>query len=157
MSDKSTKILSDLTVFAKYAKFDRKKQRRETWEELCYRYMGMMLDKYPQLYGEIVNVVNNFVIPKKVLPSMRALQFGGRPIELSPNRGYNCAYLPVDHYKAFSETMFLLLGGSGVGFSVQSHHVTQLPEIKRPNKKRRYVVSDSLVGWADAVKVLMEA
>lgn len=157
MSNKSTKILGDLTVYSKYAKFDAKKGRRETWEELCYRNMGMQLDKYPQLYGEIVNVYNNFVIPKKVLPSMRSLQFGGRPIELSPNRIFNCAYLPVDHYKAFSETMFLLLGGSGVGYSVQTSHVIQLPEILKPRKKRRFVIQDSIVGWADAVKALMEA
>lgn len=156
-SNKSTDILSKLTVYSKYAKYDKKKQRRETWEEICYRNMGMQLDKYPQLYQEILNVYNNFVIPKKVLPSMRSLQFGGRPIELSPNRVFNCAYLPIDHYKAFSETMFLLLGGSGVGYSVQSHHVAQLPEIKRPLKKRRYVVADSIVGWADAVKALFEA
>ena len=155
--NKSVGILSDLTVYAKYAKYDKKKKRRETWEEICYRYRGMMLDKYPQLYQEILDVVNNFVIPKKVLPSMRGLQFAGRPIELSPNRIFNCAYFPVDHYKAFSEAMFLLLGGSGVGYSVQSHHVAQLPEIKKPLKKRRYVVADSIVGWADSIKALMEA
>lgn len=155
--DKSIKIMSDITVFSKYAKYDRTKKRRETWEELCFRNMEMMLGKYPQLSNEITKVYNDFVIPKKVLPSMRSLQFGGRPIELSNNRIYNCAYLPADHYKAFSETMFLLLGGSGVGYSVQSHHVAQLPEIKKPTKKRKYVVQDSIVGWADAVKALMEA
>jgi ribonucleoside-triphosphate reductase len=157
VTSKSVKILSDITVYSKYAKFDKKKKRRETWEEICYRNMAMQLQKYPQLYQEILNVYNNFVIPKKVLPSMRSLQFGGRPIELSPNRIFNCAYLPVDHYKAFSETMFLLLGGSGVGYSVQSHHVAQLPEVKQPLRKRRFVVSDSIVGWADAVKALFEA
>jgi ribonucleoside-triphosphate reductase len=154
---KSTKILSDITVYTKYAKYDKKKKRRETWEEICYRNMAMQLTKYPQLYQEILNVYNNFVIPKKVLPSMRSLQFGGRPIELSPNRVFNCAYFPVDHYKAFSEAMFLLLGGSGVGYSVQKSHVLKLPEVKKPLKKRRFLVEDSIVGWADAVKVLMEA
>lgn len=154
---KSTKILSDITVFSKYAKFDKKKKRRETWEEICYRNMAMQLTKYPQLYQEILNVYNNFVIPKKVLPSMRSMQFGGRSIELSPNRIFNCAYMPVDHYKAFSEAMFLLLGGSGVGYSVQSHHVAALPEIKKPLKKRRFLVEDSIVGWADAVKALFES
>jgi ribonucleoside-diphosphate reductase alpha chain len=155
--NKSAKILSDITVYAKYAKYDKKKKRRETWEEICYRNMAMNLQKYPQLYQEILNVYNNFVIPKKVLTSMRSLQFGGRPIELSPNRIFNCCYFPVDHYKSFSESMFLLLGGTGVGFSVQRHHVAQLPEIKIPTKKRRFLVEDSIVGWADAVKALMEA
>jgi len=99
-----------------------------------------------------------FVYEKKVLPSMRSLQFGGAPIELAPNRIFNCAYLPVSEIEAFSETMFLLLGGTGVGYSVQRHHVTQLPEVRSPNKrKRRFLVSDNIEGWADAVKVLMES
>jgi ribonucleoside-diphosphate reductase alpha chain len=90
---------------------------------------------------------------------MRSLQFGGKPIEISPNRVYNCAYLPIDHTDAFSETMFLLLGGTGVGFSVQKHHVDKLPEIKKPNpaRTRRYLIGDSIEGWADAIKVLIES
>jgi len=89
---------------------------------------------------------------------MRSLQFGGKPIEISPNRVYNCAYLPIDDARAFSETMFLLLGGTGVGYSVQKHHVEQLPEIRKPNpnRTRRFVIADSIEGWADAVKALMK-
>lgn len=99
------------------------------------------------------------VYDKKILPSMRSLQFGGRPIEISPNRVYNCAYLPIDHIDAFSETMFLLLGGTGVGYSVQKHHVERLPEIQKPNsnRTRRYLIGDSIEGWADAIKVLMKS
>jgi ribonucleoside-diphosphate reductase alpha chain len=99
------------------------------------------------------------VYDRKVLPSMRSLQFGGRPIEISPNRVYNCAFLPIDHIDAFSETMFLLLGGTGVGYSVQKHHVDKLPEIRKPdpNRTRRYVVSDSIEGWADAIKILLKS
>jgi ribonucleoside-diphosphate reductase alpha chain len=117
----------------------------------------MHLAKYPQLYQEILTVYEKFVIPKKVLPSMRSLQFGGKAIEVSPNRLFNCAFLPIDHYKAFSETMFLLLCGSGVGYSVQKFDVSQLPEIKIPTKSRRYLIGDSIVGWSDAVKALFEA
>lgn len=157
MKDIGTKIASDFVVQNKYAKFLEKKKRRETWEELCYRNQAMHLAKYPHLYQEILDVFQKFVIPKKVLPSMRSLQFGGRAIEVSPNRIYNCAYLPMDHYKAFSETMFLLLNGSGVGFSVQKHHVANLPEIKKPTRTRRFLVGDSIVGWSDAVKALMES
>jgi ribonucleoside-diphosphate reductase alpha chain len=87
------------------------------------------------------------------------MQFGGKPIEISPNRIYNCAYLPIDHLDAFSETMFLLLGGTGVGYSVQKHHVEKLPEIRKPkpNRTRRFLVGDSIEGWADAIKVLMKS
>ena len=157
MSVNSIKVLSDVTVHMKYAKFVPAKQRRETWPEICYRNRDMHLDKYPQLHAEILNLYNNFVIPKKVLPSMRSMQFAGKPIKLAPNRLFNCAYLPIDDYRAFNETMFLLLGGTGVGFSVQRKHVDKLPSITIPTKKRRYVVADSIEGWADAVKILIKA
>jgi ribonucleoside-diphosphate reductase alpha chain len=98
------------------------------------------------------------VYDKKVLPSMRSLQFGGKPIEISPNRIYNCAYLPIDDWRAFGEVMFLLLGGTGVGYSVQKHHVESLPPIHRPkSKERRFLVSDSIEGWADAIKAVMKS
>ncbi len=82
----------------------------------------------------------------------------GKPIQINPARIYNCAYTPIDHPDVFSETMFLLLGGTGVGFSVQKQHVAKLPILLGPkNSKRRYVVGDSIEGWADAIKVLIEA
>jgi len=154
----SNQILSDITVYMKYAKYLPEKQRRETWEELVTRNKQMHQKKYPQLKEEIENVYK-LVYDRKVLPSMRSLQFGGRPIEISPNRVYNCAYLPIDHMDAFPETMFLLLGGTGVGYSVQKHHVDKLPEIRKPDptRTRRYVVGDSIEGWADAIKVLMKS
>jgi ribonucleoside-triphosphate reductase len=156
--DISQKILSDITVYMKYAKFVPELNRRETWEELVTRNKEMHQKKYPNIKDEIEEVYK-MVYDKKILPSMRSLQFGGKPIEISPNRVYNCAYLPVDHTDAFSETMFLLLGGTGVGFSVQKHHVDKLPEIKKPNptRTRRYLIGDSIEGWADAIKVLIES
>jgi ribonucleoside-triphosphate reductase len=156
MTSKSLEILSQITIFTKYAKFVPAKKRRENWLELCYRNRDMHLKKYPQLHMEIVNLYNDFVIPKKVLPSMRALQFSGKPIDVSPNRIYNCCFLPVDDHRAFSETMFLLLGGTGVGYSVQNKHIEKLPFIKKPTKRRRFLVDDSIGGWADAVKILMK-
>ena len=89
---------------------------------------------------------------------MRSMQFGGKPVEISPNRVYNCAYMPIDTHIAFSEAMFLLLGGTGVGYSVQRHHVELITPIQHPNpnRQRRYLVNDSIEGWADAVKILME-
>lgn len=157
MSDNSVDILSKIIVHMKYAKYDESNKRRETWEEICYRNRNMHLDKYPDLSSDIINLYNNYIVPKKVLPSMRSAQFSGKPIELSPNRIYNCCFLPIDDYRAFSETMFLLLGGTGVGYSVQNNHISKLPAIIKPTKKRRYVVSDSIEGWADAVKALMKA
>jgi ribonucleoside-diphosphate reductase alpha chain len=156
--DLSTKILSDITVHMKYAKYIPELQRRETWYELVTRNKEMHQKKYPHIKDEI-EAAYQFVYDKKVLPSMRSLQFGGKPIEISPNRIYNCAYLPIDDWRAFSETMFLLLGGTGVGYSVQNHHVEQLPEIRKPNpsRTRRFLISDSIEGWADTIKTLMRA
>lgn len=121
--------------------------------------MNMHIKKYPQLADDISGVYRDYVFTKKVLPSMRSLQFGGRAIEMNNARIYNCAFLPIDSVHAFSETMFLLLGGTGVGYSVQNHHIDKLPEIRKPNytKTKRYVVQDSIIGWADAVKVLMKS
>ena len=152
------KILSDITVFLKYSKHDPALNRREVWKELVDRNKQMHLKKYPKLSEEI-ETAYKFVYDKKVLPSMRSMQFAGKPIEISPNRIYNCAFAPVDDWRTFGEIMFLLLGGTGIGFSVQKHHVDKLPEIRRPNptKFKRFLINDSIEGWADAVKALMKS
>ncbi len=150
------KILSDITVHMKYAKFDKSKNRRENWKELIDRNKEMHLEKFPKLKKEI-NDAYKFVYDKKILPSMRSLQFAGKPIAINNARLYNCCFLPIDHVDAFSEVMFLLLSGTGVGYSVQRHHVENLPEINKPTKNRRYLIGDSIEGWADAIKVLVTA
>ena len=154
--DISQKILSDIVIHNKYAKYIPQKQRRETWEELVTRNKVMHQSKFPKLEKEIEEAYK-FVYDKKVLPSMRSLQFAGKPIEINNSRIFNCSYLPIDDWRAFSEVMFLLLSGCGVGYSVQNHHVDKLPEIKIPTKDRRFLVGDSIEGWADAVKVLMKS
>ena len=154
----SNKILSDITVYMKYAKYKPLLNRREDWYELVTRNKMMHTKKYPHLKDDI-DEAYKLVYDKKVLPSMRSLQFGGKSIEISPNRIYNCAYLPIDSVYAFSETMFLLLGGTGVGYSVQNHHVNKLPSISKPHVKRtkRFLIGDSIEGWADAIKALMKS
>ena len=142
----------------KYAKYIPELNRRETWDELVTRNKHMHQKKYPDLKDQIENVYK-LVYEKKILPSMRSLQFGGKSIEISPNRVYNCAYLPIDHIESFNEVMFLLLGGTGVGYSVQQHHVEKLEPVNKPYTKRtrRFLIGDSIEGWADAIKVLMKS
>jgi len=154
----ASKILSNITVYMKYAKYIPKLERRETWIELVSRNKAMHIKTYPNLADQIEKVYK-LIYDKKVLPSMRSLQFSGKPIEISPNRVYNCAYLPIDHVDCFHEVMFLLLGGTGVGYSVQNHHVEKLPPINKPYEKRRrrFLIGDSIEGWADAIKVLMKS
>lgn len=154
--DVGLETLSNLTIFSKYARYLPDKQRREDWDEIVDRYVAMMCNKYPLLDNDIkANAM--YIRQKSVLPSMRALQFAGAALEVNNARGYNCAYLPIDSIYSFSETMFLLLGGTGVGYSVQKHHIEQLPAITTPGKKRNYLIEDSIMGWADSIKVLMKA
>jgi ribonucleoside-triphosphate reductase len=158
MKEINSNILSDITVHMKYAKYIPKLQRRETWKELVDRNMAMHIKKYPDLEVEIRKAYS-YVFTKQILPSMRSLQFAGKPIEISPNRLYNCSYLPVDSLDAFNEIMFLLLSGCGVGYSVQQHHIKSLPFLMKPFKgrTRRFVIGDSIEGWSDAVKVLIRS
>jgi len=149
-------ILSEITTYMKYAKYVPELKRRETWHELVTRNKQMHQTKFSQLHNEIEEAYK-LVYSKKVLPSMRSLQFAGRPIELNNTRIFNCSFLPIDDWRAFSEIMFLLLSGTGVGYSVQTHHIENLPEIKVPTKHKRYLVGDSIEGWADAIRMLCKA
>ncbi len=154
----ANKILSDITVHMKYARYLKDKNRRENWEEIVTRNKNMHLKKFPELKSEIENAYR-FVYSKQILPSMRSMQFAGKPIEISPNRVFNCAYAPIDDIRVFGEIMFLLLGGTGVGYSVQEHHVEKLPSILKPNlnRTRRFLVGDSIEGWADSVTALIKS
>jgi ribonucleoside-diphosphate reductase alpha chain len=154
--DVTQEILSEITTYMKYAKFVPAKNRRETWQELVTRNKEMHQAKFPKLHDEIEEAYK-LVYDKKVLPSMRSLQFAGKPIELNNARIFNCSFLPLDDWRSFSEIMFLLLSGCGVGYSVQLHHIEQLPEIKVPTKHKRYLIGDSIEGWADAVRMLCKA
>ena len=151
--------LSDITVFNKYARFSPEEGRRENFQEIAVRNLQMHQRKYPQISSEIAKLFRESVFTKKILPSMRSLQFGGRPIELAHNRIFNCAYMPAEDYHFFSELMFLLLGGTGMGYSVQKHHVEQLPQVRYPKSVgvHRYQVQDSIVGWSDAIKIVAKA
>lgn len=153
------KALADITVFNKYAKFLPEMRRRENWKEIVIRNRTMHQDRYPQLRDEIEIVYERYVMPKLVLPSMRSLQFGGKPIQMTESRIFNCAYMPAESYKFFSELMFLLLGGTGVGYSVQRRHTDQLPPIQTPKSQHeyKYQIQDSIIGWADAVKIVVKA
>jgi ribonucleoside-triphosphate reductase (thioredoxin) len=158
----SDQILSDIIVHNKYAKYLPSLKRRENWGEEVDRNKKMHLDKFPSLSEEI-EWAYTYIYDMKVLPSMRSLQFAGKPIELSPNRLYNCCYAPIEDIEIFSEAMFLLLGGSGFGFSCQKHHIEKLPLLKGDIRTvdgehpKRYLIGDSIEGWADAIKVLIES
>lgn len=158
----STEIMSDIITHMKYAKYLPEEHRRETFEEIVTRNKEMHIKKFPNLKAEI-DEAYELVYQRKILPSGRSLQFAGKAIEMSPARIYNCSALAITDIKAFSEIMYLLLMGTGTGYSIQKHHVRQLPPLKGVSKptgrqhKRRFLIQDSIVGWADAVRELLES
>jgi ribonucleoside-diphosphate reductase alpha chain len=155
--DLSLKTLSDIIIFSKYSRYIPEFKRREVWSEIVDRNKQMHLKKFPFLSEEIEKAYE-FVYSKKVLPSMRSLQFGGKPIAVNPVKLFNCSFLPVNDWRAFQEIMFLLLSGCGVGVSLQKHHVEDLPVVRKPlNRKRRFLVGDSVEGWSDSISVLMKS
>lgn len=150
------KFLSDLVIHTKYSNFIPNEHRKQNWNECVDVLQQMHMEQYPKLTDEIV-ANSIFIRNKLVLPSMRSIQFGGSPIKFAPNRMYNCAFVAVDDPFVFSEIMFLLLCGVGVGYSVQKRHVSQLPEIRQPQGYRRFLIPDSIEGWSDAVRALVYA
>lgn len=155
MHCKGLELLSQSTVYSKYSRYLPQHGRRETWDEIVDRQIAMHARKYPQIEKEIATVFE-YVRRKEIVGSMRMAQFAGLPIELSPSRGYNCAFVNVDSHLSFREILFLLLGGTGVGFSVQWRHVRHLPVIRRPILVQRWKIGDSIEGWADALHRLIK-
>lgn len=154
--NKSNKMLSDIVAFRTYAKHLQHIGRRESLEETINRNMSMHLDKFPKLSRDIIKAYKS-VHDLKVMPSMRAMQFGGNAIQANNTRIYNCAFVHVKYPRVFAEILYLLLCGTGAGYSVQKHHIEQLPSIKKPKEEGKYVVHDSIEGWAESANQLMSA
>lgn len=152
----SRQLLSEFVIRQHFSRFLPQENRKEDWNDIIDRFLLMLTNRFPDFSNEISEVVNSFIRTKKVLPSMRALQFGGEAIEKINNRIFNCCYLPIKDSQSFSESMFLLLGGSGVGFSVQKHHIEEIPHINPSSEKEIFVVEDTIEGWALSIKALVD-
>lgn len=147
---------------SRYARYLETEQRRENWPETVERYFTFITDhlstKYNyQIDSDVLSQLKQAVILKEVLPSMRAIMTAGPALYRDNTAGYNCSYLPVDDPKAFDEAMFILLCGTGVGFSVERQYVNKLPEIpdKIYDSKTTVVVDDSKEGWAKALRQII--
>jgi len=154
--------LQNYTFVSKYARWIPSEQRRETWKEAVDRVKSMMHTKYEGLgLEETIDWAYDMMYKKKVLGSQRALQFGGEPILKRHAKIYNCTSSYCDRLRFFQECFWLLLCGSGTGFSVQKHHVSKLPKLMHKVKKKdtgvKYTVEDSIEGWADALGVLLSS
>jgi ribonucleoside-diphosphate reductase alpha chain len=154
--------LQNYTFVSKYARWLEDKQRRETWKEAVERVKNMMHTMYADKnISEDINWAYDIMYKKKVLGSQRGLQFGGEPILKRHAKIYNCTSSYCDRLRFFQECFWLLLCGSGTGFSVQKHHVAKLPNLSLKPKDKdqgvKYVIEDSIEGWADALGVLLSS
>jgi ribonucleoside-diphosphate reductase alpha chain len=147
---------------SRYARYLEIEQRRENWTESVDRYFTFMEEHLLEQYDYLVDLdkieaLKQLVKDKEILPSMRSIMTAGEALERDNTAGYNCSYLPVDNPVAFDEAMFILLCGTGVGFSVERQYVNQLPEVP----SRIYpsdtfiVVHDSKEGWAKSLRQLV--
>lgn len=144
---------------SRYARFIDDKQRRETWAETVNRYVDYIFSRTPaiqnntELKNEIFDAIHNL----DLMPSMRAMMTAGKSADRDNTCVYNCSYLPVDDPKSFDEAMFILLCGTGVGFSVESKHISNLPEVpeKLFDSEHTIVVHDSKEGWAKSLRLLI--
>jgi ribonucleoside-diphosphate reductase alpha chain len=154
--------LQNYTFVSKYARWIESENRRETWKEAVDRVKNMMHTQYDdKSVSEDIDWAYDLMFKKKVLGSQRALQFGGDPILKRHAKIYNCTSSYCDRLRFFQECFWLLLCGSGTGFSVQKHHVSKLPTLSHNKKDKRkgvkYKIEDSIEGWADSLGVLLSS
>ena len=141
---------------SRYARYLPEEQRRETWEETVNRYVQFWIDR-GQLKGEDVTGVTEAITNLEVMPSMRALMTAGEALDRDNVAGFNCSYLPIDSPRSFDELMYVLLCGTGVGYSVERQYVSKLPEVAETFHDTDTVihVADSKIGWAKSFRELV--
>lgn len=142
-------------ALSRYARWKENEKSRESWEDTVRRYCDFWKSRYPEAfpYDKIYNSILNL----KVMPSMRAIMTAGKALDRDEVSGYNCAYVAVDHPKVFDEILYILMCGTGVGFSVERQHIADLPDIP---EQLHYTdttikVKDSRIGWASAFRELI--
>lgn len=153
-----TTLPTDYQTFiatSRYARWLDEEKRRETWPETVGRYISNVV--LPKLVDPVVQSIQDAILKLEIMPSMRAMMTAGAALSRDNTSGYNCAYLPVDDPKSFDEAMFILLCGTGVGFSVERQYISQLPEIPETlfASETVIVVKDSKEGWAKALRQLI--
>jgi ribonucleoside-diphosphate reductase alpha chain len=147
---------------SRYARWIESENRRETWQETVDRYCNFMKDHLVLNYGyspnaKIFDEVREAILKHHIMPSMRALMTAGPALERDHIAAYNCSFIAVDSPRAFDEAMYILMNGTGVGFSVEQKYINQLPVISESffQTNTTIVVDDSKLGWAKAFKELI--
>jgi ribonucleoside-diphosphate reductase alpha chain len=144
---------------SRYARYIDDKGRRETWEETVQRFINYIFERTPAIAEdkETKEELFNAILNHELMPSMRALMTAGKSADRDNTCIYNCSYLPVDDPKSFDEAMFILLCGTGVGFSVESKYINDLPEVpdRLFDSEHTISVHDSKEGWAKSLRLLL--
>jgi ribonucleoside-triphosphate reductase len=147
---------------SRYSRWNEKEKRRETWEETVQRYVSFFVEHIKDETGKDISdedakLVYDAIVNLEVMPSMRALWTAGPALKRDNIAGYNCSYVPVDRVSSFDEILYILMNGTGVGFSVERQHISQLPTVAEEfhHTSTTIIVEDSKLGWAKALKELM--
>jgi ribonucleoside-triphosphate reductase (thioredoxin) len=153
---------SEFIAKSRYSRFLQEQGRREHWPETVDRYCNFMFNQLKEKHNYVVstplaNSIREAILNLEVMPSMRAIMTAGKALERDNTAGYNCSYLPIDDPKAFDEAMYILLCGTGVGFSVEHKYVNELPEVPDQlfDSETTISVADSKEGWAKALRQLI--
>jgi len=140
---------------SRYARWREKDNRRETWEETVRRYTDFFANRFPNLYP--TERIYNSILNLRTMPSMRALMTAGPALDKDEIAGFNCSYIAVDHIRAFDEILYILMCGTGVGFSVERQYINNLPTVSEDFHQSDTVITvkDSKIGWASALRELI--
>ena len=149
---------------SRYARWDDSLERRETWEETVDRYLSYICDHVALKHSfrmednySLCDLLRKNILELKTMPSMRAMMTAGAALSRDNVCGYNCSYIPVDSPRAFDECMYILMCGTGVGFSVERRNIDKLPTVNEhfEDSTTRITVADSRAGWARALRELI--
>jgi ribonucleoside-diphosphate reductase alpha chain len=141
-------------ALSRYAKWIEDDNRREHWNETCSRYVEFWKSRFPNM---LTDEVYNSIVNLDVMPSMRCMMTAGKALSRDETAGYNCAYIAIKDQRAFDETMYILMCGTGVGFSCERQYINQLPEIPERiyPSDTTIIVPDSKIGWSTSLRELI--
>jgi len=153
-----SETLSTLVMLRTYARWRDDLERRETWPEIVGRYVDFLREERPQVPANVYDAIHAAILAREVMPSMRALWAAGPSMKRDNTAGYNCAFLPLDCSQSFAEMLYILMMGTGCGYSVEAEFTGRLPVVGHPTGTTLvHVVGDTAEGWADSVYAAMEA
>lgn len=154
---RTAQILSDLAFYRTYSQV-LPSGKKESWNQVVERYEQFMIDQFSSQHHDLIGRACSYVKSRMIVPSMRMLQFAGEGLSRENMRAYNCSFVAIKDFKDISDIFYILMNGTGVGFSVQRSHISQLPTIaKQESEELAFaVVGDSREAWAESVQVLLE-